>query len=121
MTIYIQKAVFISVFVIIAVALLLFLFWSSGDNDLQAQGGGPEFFQFAPYANTVAYSEPSFTARITRDLSAGQVILLHAPYVGNEAHWWLSTNAAHSEWVAVFVNGFCPRERLGEVIGYSGG
>lgn len=86
-----------------------------------AHGDDPEFIKFTPFVETTVYDYPSLSAIVIRTIPAGQTILLKSPYVGGDGRWWLAIDEARKQWVAVFINGFCPRERLGDTEGMSGG
>lgn len=70
---------------------------------------------FTPYADVQTHADQNSASAPIRTLPAGVPVTLYTPYVGGDARWWAATSEARTEWVAVAVNGYCPRERLGDV------
>lgn len=86
---------------------------------LFAQGqGGSEYptVQFTSYDYSITYLDPSLSAATVGVIDPGQTVTLYTPYVGGDARWWAALNPERTEWVAVAINGYCPRERLGDVV-----
>lgn len=70
---------------------------------------------FTPYEDVFTYTEPSLGSIRLQVLTAGEPVTLYTPYVGGDARWWAAINQERTEWVAIAINGYCPRERLGDV------
>lgn len=98
---------------IIALAILLNVLWNVIGGAI-AQRDYP-VYTFTPYSDATVYREPSLYAPEVGTLPAGIAVTIYTPYVGGDARWWAALDQDRQQWVAVFVNGYCPRERLGEV------
>lgn len=71
---------------------------------------------FTPYADVQTHADQDSASAPLRVLPAYRPVTLYTPYVGGDGRWWAATSEARTEWVAVAVNGYCPRERLGDVV-----
>jgi len=81
-----------------------------------AQGVDYPVIQFTPDADITSHVTQSITSQVVDIYPAGEAIQLYTPYVGGDARWWAATDENRDEWIAVQINGYCPRMNLGTVI-----
>jgi hypothetical protein len=83
-----------------------------------AAQGGMDYpvIQFTPYSDITSHVTQDTNSAIVDFYPAGEPLQLYTPYVGGDARYWAATSERRDEWIAVNINGYCPREHLGTVI-----